>query len=64
MVKEVDHPTCGKIKVTGVPVKLSQYARCSRTPAAYLGPAHRRDSHQSFGYSKGEVEKLRKEKVI
>jgi len=64
MVKEVEHPTCGKIKVTGVPVKLSKTPGSVELPPPTLGQHTEEVLTRILGYSKSEVEKLRKEKVI
>jgi crotonobetainyl-CoA:carnitine CoA-transferase CaiB-like acyl-CoA transferase len=64
MVKEVDHPTCGRIKVTGIPVKLSRTPGAVALPPPTLGQHTEEVLTQVLGYSKGEVEKFRKEKVI
>jgi len=64
MVKEVEHPTCGKIKVTGVPVKLSKTPGAVELPPPTLGQHTEEILTRVLSYSKSEVEKLRKEKVI
>jgi len=64
MVKEVDHPICGKIKVTGVPVKLSQTPGAVEFPPPTLGQHTEEVLTQVLGYSETEVEKLKKEKTI
>jgi crotonobetainyl-CoA:carnitine CoA-transferase CaiB-like acyl-CoA transferase len=64
MVKEIEHPTCGKIKVTGVPVKLSQTPGAVELPPPTLGQHTEEILTRVLGYSKSEVEKLKKEKVI
>jgi len=64
MVKEVDHPTCGKIKVTDVPVKLSKTPGAVELPPPTLGQHTNEVLTQVLGYSESEVERLRKEKVI
>lgn len=64
MVKEVEHPTCGKIKVTGVPVKLSQTPGAVELPPPTLGQHTEEILTGVLDYSKSEVEKLKKEKVI
>jgi crotonobetainyl-CoA:carnitine CoA-transferase CaiB-like acyl-CoA transferase len=64
MVKEIDHPTCGKIKVTGIPVKLSQTPGAVELPPPTLGQHTEEILTRLLGYSKPEVEKLKKEKVI
>ena len=64
MIKEVEHPTCGKIKVTGVPVKLSQTPGSVELPPPTLGQHTGEVLTQLLAYSKGEVERLRKEGAI
>ncbi len=64
MVKEVEHPTCGKIKVTGIPVKLSQTPGSVELPPPTLGQHTDEVLTAILGYSKSEVERLRKEKVV
>ena len=64
MVKDIDHPTCGKIKVTGIPVKLSLTPGAVELPPPTLGQHSEEILTQVLGYSKIEVERLRKEKVI
>ncbi len=64
MVQEVDHPTCGRIKLTGVPVKLSHTPGKIELPPPTLGQHTEEILTQLLGYSKSEVEGLRKEKTI
>ena len=64
MIKEIDHPTCGKIKVTGIPVKLSQTPGMVELPPPTLGQHTEEILTKNLGYSKAEMERLRKEKVI
>ncbi len=64
MVKEIDHPTCGKIKVTGIPVKLSQTPGAVELPPPTLGQHTEEILTRVLGYSKSEVERFRKEKAI
>jgi CoA:oxalate CoA-transferase len=64
MVKEVEHPTCGKIQVTGVPVKLSRTPGAVELPPPTLGQHTEEVLTQVLGYSREEIQKLREEKVI
>ena len=64
MIKEVNHPSCGKIKVTGVPVKLSQTPGAVVLPPPTLGQHTQEVLTQVLGYSHEEVERLRKEGTI
>jgi CoA:oxalate CoA-transferase len=64
MIQEIDHPTCGKIKVTGIPVKLSQTPGMVALSPPTLGQHTEEILMGVLGYSKTEVERLRKEKVV
>jgi crotonobetainyl-CoA:carnitine CoA-transferase CaiB-like acyl-CoA transferase len=64
MIQEIDHPTCGKIKVIGIPVKLSLTPGSVELPPPTLGQHNEEVLTKVLGYSQGEVEKLKTEKVI
>lgn len=64
MVQEIDHPTIGKLKVTGIPVKLSQTPGTIELPPPTLGQHTEEILTRVLGYSNSEVENLRKERVI
>ncbi len=64
MVKDIDHPTCGKIKVTGIPVKLSLTPGAVELPPPTLGQHTEEILTKILGYPDTEVERLRKEKVV
>jgi crotonobetainyl-CoA:carnitine CoA-transferase CaiB-like acyl-CoA transferase len=64
MVKEVNHPTCGKIKVTGVPVKLSQTPGAVELPPPTLGQHTKEILTQVLGYSIADIDRLKKEGAI
>ncbi len=64
MVKEIDHPTCGKIKITGLPVKLSLSPGEIRMPPPVLGEHTEEILTTILGYTKLEIKKLKAEKVI
>ncbi len=63
MVKELDHPKAGKIKVTGIPVKLSETPGEIHSAPPLLGQ-HSHEILSSLGYSDGEIEKMRQDKEI
>jgi crotonobetainyl-CoA:carnitine CoA-transferase CaiB-like acyl-CoA transferase len=63
MLVEVNHPKCGKIKVTGSPVKFSETPAEVVTAPPSLGQ-HNDEILQGLGYSSDDIEKLREDKVI
>ena len=63
MLKELDHPKAGKVKVTGIPVKLSDTPGEVKTAPPLLGQ-HTHEILAELGYSNQDVEKLHQEKVI
>ncbi len=63
MVVEVKHPTVGKVKQTGVAVKLSDTPGSIRLAPPTLGQ-HTDPILRELGYSTNEIEALRGERVI
>ena len=64
MIKEVNHATCGKIKVTGVPVKLSKTPGAVVMAPPTLGQHTQEVLTQVLGYSNADMERLKKEGAI
>eukprot|EP01116_Phalansterium_solitarium_P006138 TRINITY_DN18443_c0_g1_i1.p1 TRINITY_DN18443_c0_g1~~TRINITY_DN18443_c0_g1_i1.p1 ORF type:complete len:491 (-),score=130.88 TRINITY_DN18443_c0_g1_i1:329-1801(-) len=63
MVEEVDHPTAGRIKLAGIPVKFSGTPGSIRLPPPLLGQ-HTADVLRSLlGYSDADLVRLRAEGV-
>ena len=63
MMVELEHPKAGKIKVTGVPVKLSETPGEITAPPPGLGQ-HNKEVLRDLGYSAEEIEKLIADKVV
>ena len=64
MVTEVKHPKTGKLKLTGIPVKLSETAGAIRTPPPLLGE-HTEDVLKNIlGYDEDTIQFLRRKNVI
>jgi len=63
MLPEFDHPTAGKVRQLGMPIKLSE------TPAKFRGFApligqHTEEVLQGLGYTKHQIEEMRKSGAI
>jgi crotonobetainyl-CoA:carnitine CoA-transferase CaiB-like acyl-CoA transferase len=59
----LDHPKAGTIKVTGIPVKLSDTPGEITLPPPFLGQ-HTQEILTELGYSEQDQEKLREENVV
>lgn len=58
MVEEIDHPALGKIKVLGIPIKLSRTPGAVAKPAPSLGE-HTEEILRSLGYSDEDIKELK-----
>ena len=63
MVIELEHPIAGKIKVTGLPVKLQETPGSIRLPPPTLGQ-HTQEILTQLGYSTAEIDHLKARGVI
>lgn len=63
MIIEIDHPTEGKIKQVGIPMKLSETPGTVRFLAPQLGE-HTDETLGGLGYSEKDIERLRGEGAI
>jgi CoA:oxalate CoA-transferase len=63
MLVEIDHPKCGKIQVTGSPIKLSETPAEIKTHPPMLGE-HNSSILQECGFSEEDITKLKEDKVI
>ena len=64
MVIDADHPSAGRIKQTGSPLKMSNISfDATRLPAPRLGE-HTREILGSLGYDRGKIDELIKENIV
>ncbi|KAI4743686.1 formyl-coenzyme A transferase [Aureobasidium sp. EXF-12298] len=63
MVKEVDHPTCGPIKLVNTPVKFSESTPGIRSAPPTLGQ-HTGEVLAQLGYSESQVEEFKTSGVV
>ncbi|MCJ1473738.1 hypothetical protein MMC13_002389 [Lambiella insularis] len=64
MVKEVEHPTCGPIKLVNTPVKYSYSEPSIRTPPPILGQHTDEILRGIVGVSETEIQSLREDGVV
>jgi crotonobetainyl-CoA:carnitine CoA-transferase CaiB-like acyl-CoA transferase len=64
MIVETDHPTAGKVKMVGVPVKLSETPGAVREPAPVLGQHTDEVLRAWLDLGDGEIADLRKAGAI
>jgi succinate--hydroxymethylglutarate CoA-transferase len=64
MVKEVDHPTCGPIKLINTPVKYSYSTPGIRTPPPTLGQHTDEVLRDNLGISEEDIRALRMDGVV
>ena len=63
MYQEMTHPTLGKIKQLGIPIKFSRTPGALDLPPPLLGE-HNQEVLESLGYSAAEIEELKVQEVI
>ena len=64
MVKEIDHPACGTMKLVNTPVKYSYSEPSIRTPPPLLGQHTNEILGDIVGMSEAEIESLKSEGVV
>jgi crotonobetainyl-CoA:carnitine CoA-transferase CaiB-like acyl-CoA transferase len=63
MLITIDHPMAGKIKIPGIPVKLSETPGTIKQPPPILSQ-HTEEVLTKMGFSKTDIKKMRQENVI
>ncbi len=64
MLIEVDHPTAGKVRMAGIPVKFSVTPATVRMPPPLLGEHNEKILKSWLGLSADSIDELKKAKVI
>jgi CoA:oxalate CoA-transferase len=64
IIQEMEHPTAGKVRSPGFPVKMSRTPGTVRLPAPQLGQHNEEVLTQLLGYTKEQVADLKKAGVI
>jgi crotonobetainyl-CoA:carnitine CoA-transferase CaiB-like acyl-CoA transferase len=63
MIRDIEHPSAGPIRVTGVPVHLRGTPGAVRLPPPLQGQ-HSQELLAELGYAAGEIESLRGDKLV
>lgn len=64
MVKEIEHPTCGTMKLINTPVKYSYSTPGIRTPPPTLGQHTDEVLKDVLDYSEEDIKELRMDGVV
>eukprot|EP00298_Acanthocystis_sp_HF-20_P010096 c18672_g1_i1.p1 GENE.c18672_g1_i1~~c18672_g1_i1.p1 ORF type:complete len:423 (+),score=136.13 c18672_g1_i1:26-1270(+) len=64
MVQEVEHPTAGKIKVAGIPIKFSKTPGSIRLPPPLLGQHTKEVLKNILNYSENQINELHQNGVV
>lgn len=64
MIVEVEHPKAGKLKMPGIPIKMSDTPGEIRTAAPLLGQHTYEILNEMLGYNKDTVDRLVSEKIV
>ena len=64
MVKEIEHPTCGPMKLVNTPVKYSHSTPSIRTPPPLLGQHTDEVLRDIVGMSEEEIRDLKSKGIV
>lgn len=64
MIKEVEHPVCGTIKMVNTPFKFSESTPGIRSAPPTLGQHTDEVLEEMCGMSRSEIEELKSKKIV
>lgn len=64
MVTEVEHPSCGPIKLVNTPIKYSEATPGVRSPPPTLGQHTDEILHEILKYGKADISQLKEDGVV
>jgi formyl-CoA transferase len=64
MLLEVDHPTAGKVRMAGIPVKFSETPGAVRRPPPLLGEHNEAVLEDWLGMSTAKIDELKRDKIL
>ncbi|MDR3563426.1 MAG: CoA transferase [Negativicutes bacterium] len=64
MIIETDHPIAGKVKMPGIPIKMSETPGSVESPAPLLGQHTAEILHEILGFTAEEVAELKEKNVV
>jgi formyl-CoA transferase len=64
MLMEIEHPTAGKLRMAGIPVKFSETPAAVRKPPPLLGQHNEEVLKNWLGMSAAAIDELKKEKIL
>jgi crotonobetainyl-CoA:carnitine CoA-transferase CaiB-like acyl-CoA transferase len=64
MLLEVEHPTAGKVRMAGMPVKFSSTPATLRLPPPLLGQHSEAVLQSWLNMARGEIEELKRKNII
>jgi crotonobetainyl-CoA:carnitine CoA-transferase CaiB-like acyl-CoA transferase len=64
MLMEIDHPTAGKVRMAGIPVKFSETPASVRKPPPLLGEHNEEVLKNWLGMSAAAIDELKRKKII
>jgi crotonobetainyl-CoA:carnitine CoA-transferase CaiB-like acyl-CoA transferase len=64
MIREIEHPVAGRMRLVGSPITLSETPAEIRSPAPLLGQHSEEILRDVLGYEPDRIEALRKAKAI